>query len=128
MDVFGFGCDVSLQQPTSFSTAVKRPQNDVHFVFAVVAQVLGDRVKLFRFDSELQQWKERGIGELKILRALGTTRFRIIMRREQVRIRLILVRNVRMYDVYRLLLKQFLCFSESSLIASFNQMSWIKKK
>ena len=99
VDIFGFGSDVSLQQPTSLSTAAKRPQNDAHFLFAVVAQVLGDRVKLFRFDSESQQWKERGIGELKILRALGTTRFRIIMRREQVCIRLILVRNVRMYDV-----------------------------
>ncbi|KAL8618871.1 hypothetical protein ACOMHN_000878 [Nucella lapillus] len=48
-------------------------------------KVLSDRAKLFRFDSDTSQWKERGIGELKILRSVGTPpRFRIIMRREQV--------------------------------------------
>ncbi|XP_070173906.1 E3 SUMO-protein ligase RanBP2-like isoform X2 [Littorina saxatilis] len=49
-------------------------------------KVLSDRVKLFRFDTELNQWKERGIGELKILKSSegAVPRFRVIMRREQV--------------------------------------------
>ncbi|XP_076453510.1 LOW QUALITY PROTEIN: E3 SUMO-protein ligase RanBP2-like [Babylonia areolata] len=48
-------------------------------------KVFSDRVKLFRFDTETSQWKERGIGELKILRSAGAApRFRVIMRREQV--------------------------------------------
>ena len=43
-----------------------------------------ERAKLFRFDNEANQWKERGLGEMKILRHRETRRVRILMRREQV--------------------------------------------
>ncbi|KAK7485488.1 hypothetical protein BaRGS_00023298 [Batillaria attramentaria] len=49
-----------------------------------LVEVFAERVKLFRFDSDLNQWKERGIGELKILQLKGAPRFRVLMRREQV--------------------------------------------
>lgn len=42
------------------------------------------RVKLFRFDSSLSQWKERGVGILKILKNPANGRLRVLMRREQV--------------------------------------------
>uniref|UniRef100_A0A674MJC5 E3 SUMO-protein ligase RanBP2 n=1 Tax=Takifugu rubripes TaxID=31033 RepID=A0A674MJC5_TAKRU len=42
------------------------------------------RVKLFRFDSTVSQWKERGVGILKILKNPTNGRLRVLMRREQV--------------------------------------------
>ncbi|XP_078732387.1 E3 SUMO-protein ligase RanBP2-like isoform X1 [Lampetra fluviatilis] len=42
------------------------------------------RAKLFRFDTAVSQWKERGVGDIKILRNKQTGRTRILMRREQV--------------------------------------------
>ncbi|XP_064832631.1 E3 SUMO-protein ligase RanBP2-like isoform X6 [Oncorhynchus masou masou] len=42
------------------------------------------RVKLFRFDGDINQWKERGVGVLKILQNCDTKRVRLIMRRDQV--------------------------------------------
>ncbi len=42
------------------------------------------RVKLFRFDTETNQWKERGVGNLKLLKNNQKGRLRILMRREQV--------------------------------------------
>lgn len=47
-------------------------------------KLFGERAKLFRYDNEGKQWKERGIGELKILYLPTTGRYRILMRREQV--------------------------------------------
>ncbi|XP_016098452.1 LOW QUALITY PROTEIN: E3 SUMO-protein ligase RanBP2-like [Sinocyclocheilus grahami] len=42
------------------------------------------RVKLFRFDTETNQWKERGVGNLKLLKNSQNGRLRVLMRREQV--------------------------------------------
>ncbi|XP_042162379.1 E3 SUMO-protein ligase RanBP2-like [Oncorhynchus tshawytscha] len=42
------------------------------------------RAKLYRYDKDLNQWKERGIGDLKILQHCDTKRVRLIMRRDQV--------------------------------------------
>ncbi|XP_029460448.1 E3 SUMO-protein ligase RanBP2-like [Rhinatrema bivittatum] len=42
------------------------------------------RVKLFRFDAEISQWKERGVGNLKILKNEVNGKLRMLMRREQV--------------------------------------------
>nr|DBA33258.1 TPA: hypothetical protein GDO54_000971 [Pyxicephalus adspersus] len=42
------------------------------------------RVKLYRFDTESSQWKERGVGVLKILKNEVNGKLRILMRREQV--------------------------------------------
>ncbi|KAJ9598698.1 hypothetical protein L9F63_010608, partial [Diploptera punctata] len=43
-----------------------------------------ERSKLLRFDSEGKQWKERGIGKIKLMQHPTTGKVRLLMRREQV--------------------------------------------
>jgi Ran-binding protein 1 len=41
------------------------------------------RSKLFRFDSESSEWKERGTGEARLLQHKDTQKIRLVMRREK---------------------------------------------
>ena len=43
-----------------------------------------ERAKLFRFDSANKEWKERGVGEIKLLYDPSSGKSRVVMRREQV--------------------------------------------
>ncbi|XP_054829021.1 ranBP2-like and GRIP domain-containing protein 3 isoform X2 [Eublepharis macularius] len=47
-------------------------------------EIFCNRAKLFRFDTECKEWKERGVGNVKILRHKLTGKIRLLMRREQV--------------------------------------------
>ncbi len=42
------------------------------------------RAKLFRYDLDAKQWKERGVGDIKLLRHNKTKRSRIVMRGERI--------------------------------------------
>nr|XP_006817974.1 PREDICTED: E3 SUMO-protein ligase RanBP2-like [Saccoglossus kowalevskii] len=46
--------------------------------------MFSQRARLYRFDQSAQQWKERGIGILKLLKHSKTGRIRVLMRRDQV--------------------------------------------
>jgi len=41
------------------------------------------RAKLFRFDKDSKQWKERGTGDVKFLQHNKTKKVRLLMRREK---------------------------------------------
>ena len=47
-------------------------------------ELFSNRAKLYRYDETINQWKERGVGNIKILRHKNTGRVRILMRRDQV--------------------------------------------
>lgn len=42
------------------------------------------RARLYRWDKPSNDWKARGVGELKILEDTNEVKFRIVMRRDQV--------------------------------------------
>lgn len=46
--------------------------------------VFCNRAKLYRYDGPTKQWKERGIGDFKILHDPVTAKYRLLQRREQV--------------------------------------------
>ena len=46
--------------------------------------VFCERAKLYRYYKDVPEWKERGVGEMKILHHVKYGRYRLLLRREQV--------------------------------------------
>jgi hypothetical protein len=67
-----------------FKPLVSLPEVEVKTGEEDEVKLFGERAKLYRMDPESKSWKERGLGEMKILRHPETGRCRIVMRREQV--------------------------------------------
>ncbi|KAJ7392584.1 E3 SUMO-protein ligase RanBP2 [Desmophyllum pertusum] len=47
--------------------------------------LFSERAKLYRFDADSGQWKERGVGDIKLLRHPTSSQGRVLMRREQIK-------------------------------------------
>lgn len=47
-------------------------------------KLFGERAKLYRFDAVNKEWKERGVGEFKVLHHPGNNSYRFLLRREQI--------------------------------------------
>ncbi|XP_036335506.1 E3 SUMO-protein ligase RanBP2-like [Rhagoletis pomonella] len=47
-------------------------------------KLFGERATLYRYDANTKEWKERGVGELKILQHTTKQTYRLVMRREQI--------------------------------------------
>ncbi|OHS93154.1 RanBP1 domain containing protein [Tritrichomonas foetus] len=60
------------------STAADQPDPDEG-----EEQLFGEKAMLYRFDKEGNEWKERGVGFMKILKNKETNRCRVLMRRNQ---------------------------------------------
>ncbi|KAJ2776011.1 Ran GTPase binding protein Sbp1 [Coemansia nantahalensis] len=56
--------------------AVKTHEEDEVSIFKM-------RAKLFRFDSEAKEWKERGTGDVKLLQHKESCKVRLLMRRDK---------------------------------------------
>lgn len=46
--------------------------------------IFSNRAKLYRYDGPTKQWKERGVGDFKILYDPEKKKYRLIQRREMV--------------------------------------------
>ncbi|XP_019643944.1 PREDICTED: E3 SUMO-protein ligase RanBP2-like isoform X2 [Branchiostoma belcheri] len=67
-----------------FEPIVSLPKVDVKTGEEDETVIYSQRSRLYRWDKDTSQWKERGLGEMKILQHKQETRFRLVMRREQV--------------------------------------------
>ncbi|XP_061398604.1 E3 SUMO-protein ligase RanBP2 [Musca vetustissima] len=47
-------------------------------------KIFGERATLYRYDATNKEWKERGVGELKLLMHPIKQSYRLVMRREQI--------------------------------------------
>ena len=67
-----------------FKAIVSLPEVDVKTGEENEEVLFTHKAKLFRYDTTISQWKERGIGDIKLLRNVNTNKVRIIMRRDQI--------------------------------------------
>ena len=69
---------------THFKPLVSLPEVAVRTGEEDEEAIFTHRAKLYRFDSNIKQWKERGVGDIKILCNKATSKTRILMRRDQI--------------------------------------------
>eukprot|EP01135_Chromosphaera_perkinsii_P004262 Nk52_evm14s273 gene=Nk52_evmTU14s273 len=66
-----------------FEPIVELPEVEVQTMEEDEEVLLKLRAKLYRFDKETNQWKERGVGEVKLLQHKETNKIRLLMRRDK---------------------------------------------
>ena len=62
---------------------VKTLEEDEDAIFKMYFKIDISRSKLFRFDKDLKEWKERGTGDCKLLKHKTTGKIRLLMRRDK---------------------------------------------
>lgn len=76
--------EMEAEDDIQFKALVSLPEVDVKTGEENEEVLFTHRAKLFRFDRNTSQWKERGIGDIKLLRNINTDKVRILMRRDQI--------------------------------------------
>lgn len=80
------GAEAAQEECTAYFTPVVSLTAEVQFSTNEEdeEQLLAERAKLYRWDKASNDWKERGVGDAKILKHKTTGKYRVLMRREQV--------------------------------------------
>lgn len=78
------GTDVVSSEEIHFEPIVSLPEVETKSGEEDEEIIFKERCKLYRWDRDASQWKERGVGDLKILSNSQKQCYRILMRREQV--------------------------------------------
>ncbi|EDL93086.1 rCG22046 [Rattus norvegicus] len=76
--------DVVHNEDIHFEPIVSLPEVEVKSGEEDEEVLFKERAKLYRWDRDVSQWKERGIGDIKILWHSVKNYYRILMRRDQV--------------------------------------------
>ncbi|CAJ0916274.1 unnamed protein product [Ranitomeya imitator] len=76
--------DVVHSDDVHFEPIVSLPEVEVKSGEEDEEILFKERVKLYRWDRDVNQWKERGVGEIKILFHQEKNCYRVLMRRDQV--------------------------------------------
>ena len=79
----GEGADVEAEADVHFEPIVKLEAVEVKTMEEDEEVLFVSRAKLYRFDDEEKAWKERGLGDAKLLKHKQTGKVRFLMRREK---------------------------------------------
>jgi Ran-binding protein 1 len=79
----GDGADVEAEADVHFEPIVKLEAVEVKTMEEDEEPLWVSRAKLYRYDDEEKMWKERGLGDAKLLKHRETGRVRFLMRREK---------------------------------------------
>ena len=79
----GEGADVEAEADLHFEPIVKLEAVEVKTMEEDEDVMFESRAKLYRFDDEEKAWKERGLGDAKLLKHKQTGKVRFLMRREK---------------------------------------------
>ena len=76
--------DPEAEADIQFNSLVSLPEVAVKTGEELEEVIFSHRAKLFRFDENVRQWKERGVGDIKLLKNVITNKTRILMRRDHI--------------------------------------------
>lgn len=77
--------EVAESEDVYFAPVIPLPEKvDVKTGEENEAVLYSHRAKLFRYESSTKEWKERGLGDIKLLKHKETGKLRLLMRRDQV--------------------------------------------
>ena len=73
----------------------------MHYFDFWIKVLFKHRAKVYRYDADNKEWKERGVGDIKILYHATRGTYRVLLRRDQVGIFKIRRGEVRGYGINR---------------------------